>query len=517
MKPAKLSCVLLVVMALVTVGAAACGGVGRAPKEKVITIAQYADAVSLDPQDTNDNASYSIEKCMLEGLVGFNEKMEQIPQLAERWDASPDARVYTFYLRKGVKFHDGTPLNAAAVKANFDRIRNPDNKLKRYTLFKIISQIDVIDEHTVRFTLAEPFGAMIATFAHPAGGINSPTAVEKYGKEYGKNPVGTGPYKFVEWMPNDHITLVKNPDYWDKANGPKVDKIIVKPVPEAGTRIAMLQKGDAQFVNTVPYAQAEIVKGDKNLNLVANEAIYTFWVAMNVQKKPFDNVKVRQALNYAVDKEAIIKAVLRGYGKPADSPLAPQVWGYSQVKAYPYDVAKAKALLAEAGYANGFKATLRCAETTEAKEVAVALQGQLKQVGVDVQVVSLDAATLSAERFKPLAENKCEMEYGGWSPSTGDADWGIRPLLTKENWPPTNFTISFYTNPKVEELVKAALQTSDPAKRKAAYAEVQQIVIEDAPWIFLWVNYVLGGSRSDVGGICIQPDGIGFYRSVHYK
>jgi glutathione transport system substrate-binding protein len=250
MKRLKLLGVLLLGSLLVAVGLSSPGLAAQA--EKVITIAQYADAVSLDPQHTNDNASYSIEKPMIEGLIGFNEKMEQIPQLAERWDASPDARVYTFYLRKGVKFHDGTPLNAAAVKANFDRVRNPDNKLRRYTLYKVISQIDVIDDSTVRFTLSEPFGAMIATFAHPAGGINSPAAVQKYGADYGKNPVGTGPYKFAEWVPNDHITMVKNPDYWDKNNEAKVDKIIIKPVPEEGTRIAMLQKGDAQFINFVP-------------------------------------------------------------------------------------------------------------------------------------------------------------------------------------------------------------------------------------------------------------------------
>jgi glutathione transport system substrate-binding protein len=515
MKPLKLLGFLLLGSSLLAVGIPS--RILAAQAEKVITIAQYADAVSLDPQDTNDNASFSIEKPIIEGLIGFNEKMEQIPQLAEKWDASRDARVYTFHLRKGVKFHDGTPFNAAAVKANFDRVRNPDNKLRRYTLYKIISQIDVVDEYTVRFTLSEPFGAMIATFAHPAGGISSPTAVQKYGKDYGKNPVGTGPYKFVEWVPNDHITMVKNADYWDKNNEAKVDKIIVKPVPEDGTRMAMLQKGDAQFINPVPYIQADIVKGDKNLSLAASESIYTWWVAMNVQKKPFNDLRVRQAMNYAIDKEAIIKAVLRGHGKPADSPLAPRVWGYTPVKTYPYDPAKAKALLAEAGYANGFKTVLRGVAQTDPKEVMVAIQGQLKQVGVDAEILTLPAATLTAERFLPLAENKGEMDYAGWSPSTGDADWGIRPLLTKDNWPPSNFTIGFYTNPKVEELVKAALQTSDSAKRKAAYAEAQQTIMTDCPWIFLWVNYLLGGTRANVGGISIQPDGIGFYRSVYYK
>ena len=479
MRHLKLVGLLSLGLLLALLGLSSPGLAGQA--ERVITVAQYADAVSLDPQDTNDNASYSIEKPMLEGLIGFNEKMEQIPQLAERWDASPDARVYTFYLRKGVKFHDGTPFNAAAVKANFDRIRNPENKLRRYTLYRIISQIDVIDDSTVRFTLAEPFGAMIATFAHPAGGINSPAAVEKYGKDYGKNPVGTGPYKFLEWVPNDHLTLVKNPDYWDKNTEAKVDKIIVKPVPEDGTRIAMLQKGDAQFINPVPYSMAELVKNDKNLSLAESESVYTFWVAMNVQKKPFNDLRVRQAMNYAINKEAIIKAVLRGHGKPAESPLAPQVWGYTPVKTYPYDPAKAKALLAEAGYANGFKTLLRGVAQTDPREVMVAIQGQLKQVGVDAEILSLPAAALSAERFKPLEENKNELEYAGWSPSTGDADWGIRPLLTKDNWPPSNYTIGFYTNPKLEELVKAALQTSDSAKRKAAYTEAQRVIMDDCP------------------------------------
>jgi glutathione transport system substrate-binding protein len=261
MRALKVSGLWVLGWALVAVGLSAPALAG----ERVITIAQYADLISLDPQHTNDNASYSIQKPMLEGLIGFNEKMEQIPQLAERWDASPDARVYTLYLRKGVKFHDGTPFNAAAVKANFDRVRNPANKLLRYTLYKIISQIDVLDDSTVRFTLSEPFGAMLATFAHPAGAISSPTAVQKYGKDYGTNPVGTGPYQFAEWVPNAHITLVKNPDYWDKANDAKVDKLIIKPVPEDGTRIAMLQKGEAQFIYPVPYVMAEVVQQDKSL------------------------------------------------------------------------------------------------------------------------------------------------------------------------------------------------------------------------------------------------------------
>ncbi len=487
-------------------------------KPRQIVVAQYADVISLDPQDTNDNASYGPEKLMFEGLVGFNEKMEMVPMLAERWEASPDATTFTFYLRKGVKFHDGTPFNAEAVKYNFDRITNPDNKLKRYGLYRIIAKTEVVDEYTVKFTMSEPFGAMLATFAHPAGGIVSPAAAKQgeQVKEFGKKPVGTGPYRFVEWIPGDHLLVEKFDGYWNPEAGAKVDQILIKPVPEAGTRINMLQAGDAHFINTLPYAQVKLVKGNPDISITENEAIYTFWVAMNTQKEPFTDKRVRQALNYAVDKQAIIDAVLQGYGKPVDSPLAPRVWGYTPVMTYPYDLDKAKAMLAEAGVSN-VKTTLWCAESTEAREVAVAIQGQLKEVGFDLEVVPMEAATLNAERFKPFEENKSMMNYAGWSPSTGDADWGLRPLLATEAWPPTLFNLAFYSNPAFDEQIKAGLATADPEKRKAAYAIAQKIVMEDAPWIFLWYNILLGGISNKVGGMTIQPDGIAYLRTVYFK
>ena len=323
--------------------------------ERVITVAQYADADRLDPQDTNDNASYSVEKPILEGLIGFNEKMQQIPQLAERWDASPDARVYTFYLRKGVKFHDGTPFNAAAVKANFDRVRNPDNKLRRYTLYKIISQIDVIDDSTVRFTLSEPFGAMIATFAHPAGGINSPSRRAEVRQGLREEPRGHGPVQVPGVGAQRPHHAGQEPGLLgqeQRGQGGQDHR-------QAGARGRDAHRhapeGRCPVHQPVPYSMAEVVQKDKNLSLAESESVYTFWVAMNTQKKPFSDVRVRQAMNYAINKEAIIKAVLRGHGKPADSPLAPQVWGYTPVKTYPYDPAKAKALLAEAGYPNGLQ------------------------------------------------------------------------------------------------------------------------------------------------------------------
>lgn len=487
-------------------------------KPTEIIIAQYADVVSLDPHDTNDNASYGPEKLMFEGLVGLNEKMEMEPMLAERWEASDDATTFTFYLRKGIKFHDGAPFNAEAVKYNFDRVTNPDNKLKRYGLYRIIAKTEVIDEYTVKFTTAEPFGPMLATFAHPAGGIVSPLAAKEGAQvlEFGKAPVGTGPYKFVEWVPGDHLTVEKFADYWNPEMAGKVDRFIIKPVPEAGTRISMLQAGDAHFINQVPYPQVDLVKGSADASIVENESIYTYWVALNTQKEPFTDKRVRQALNYAVDKQAIIDSVLAGYGQVIDSPLAPRVWGYKSVKTYEYDPEKAKALLAEAGV-SGFKTTLWAAESTDAKQVAVAIQGQLAEVGVEVEVVTMESATLSSERFKPFEENKSMMNYAGWSPSTGDADWGLRPLLAKESWPPTLFNLAFWDNPEFNAQIQAGLATANPDIRQAAYAKAQEIVMEEAPWIFLWRTTVLGGISNKVGDMWIQPDGIGYFRKGYFK
>ena len=502
-------------------GAPAAGPAAAAPaagEPTEIVVAQYADAVNLDPQDTNDNASYGPEKLMYEGLVGYNASMEMEAQLAESWEASEDATRFTFFLRQGVTFHDGTPFNAEAVKYNFERVINPDNALKRYGLYSIISAVEVVDEFTVKFTTTKPFGAMLATFAHHAGGIISPTAAAQYEDvhEFGKNPVGTGPFKFVEWVPGDHITVEKFDGYWDAEKAAQVDRITIKPVPEAGTRIAMLQAGDAHFINQVPPSQVELVAGGTDVALAQNESIYTYWVAMNTQIEPFNNKQVRQALNYAVDKQAIIDVVLRGYGKPADSPLAPRAWGYTPVMTYEYDVEKAKQMLTEAGYPDGFSSTMWISDSSEAKEAAVAIQGQLAEVGVQVEVMPMEAATLSAERFKPQAENQSQMNYAGWSPSTGDADWGLRPLLATESIPPTSFNLAFFSNPDVDAAIAQGLASADPEVRQAAYTTAQEIIMDEAPWIFLWVPTTLGGIRKEIDGMVIQPDGIAYMRTVHF-
>ncbi|SEC14003.1 glutathione ABC transporter substrate-binding protein [Paenibacillus sp. GP183] len=473
-----------------------------------LTIAVADNFISMDPHDTNDTLSGSAQATMFEGLLGFDKDMKMIPVLAESYEASADAKVFTFKLRKGVKFHDGTPFNADAAKANFDRVSNPDNKLKRYSLFALIVKTEAVDEYTFRVTLKEPFGAMLNNFAHPAARIISPKALATYGKDVSKHPIGTGPFKFVEWDPSDHLMVEKNPDYWQKGL-PKVDGIKFKPVPENGSRVAMLQTGEVDFIYPFPSDQAQAISGKDGIVVENKPSIIARYVAMNTTKKPFNDVRVRQAINYAINKEAFLKVVFRGYGSVLDSIIPPGLQFYSKQTPYAYNLEKAKQLLKEAGYENGFETQIWGANNSTAMKAMEFLQQQLAQVGIKVKVVPMESGTLSSKiwNVKDPKDAEIELYYGGWSSSTGDADWGIRPLLAGESVPPKSYNTAYYTNEKADQLISAGLNTADPEKRKATYAEVQKMIWQDAPWAGLIVEDTLAGRKNYLDGVYLIPDG----------
>lgn len=493
---------------------AACGGgqssaqpSGQPKAGGSIVVAQATNPTTLDPHDTNDNLSFSIEKTMYETLIGFDDKLNHVPGLATKWTTNSDATQFTFELRSGVKFHDGTPFNAEAVMASFDRVRDKANGLRRWSLFNNIAQVIPSGENRVTFKLTEPFGAFFGNMAHPASAIISPTALKQYGKEVRSHPSGTGPFRFAEWKLGERVAVERNLDYWQKTLS-YVDRMTFRPVPEAGARVAMLLTNEAQFVYPLPPIEVDRVRNDKGATVWEAPSILVSYVAMNNLKKPFDSKLVRQAMNYAIDKNAIIQVVLRGRGKAMDSPLAQDTWGHKTVKTYPYDVKQAKDLLAQAGYPNGFKTKLWSGNATETKDLAVTIQQQLKQVGVDVEVEAFEGPTLTNLLYKPAEENQMQMAISGWSPSTGDGDWALRPLLAKSSWPPTLFNIAFYDNAKVNEDIRTGLATADDAKRKQAYADAQQVVMDDAPWIFLYVAQNFAGIRRNAGGMIVQPDNI---------
>ncbi|MEI4769087.1 glutathione ABC transporter substrate-binding protein [Psychrobacillus sp. FJAT-51614] len=515
----RLLSLLALMMVLVLAGCSNNSGVKDDGEEKVaekaakegkdIVIAVADNFTGMDPHDTNDTLSGSAQKTMLEGLVGFDKDMKVIPILAEEYLSNEEATEFTFKLRQNVKFHDGTPFNAEAVKVNFDRLADPNSGLKRHSLYSLIEKTEVIGEYEVKFTLSEPFGAMINTFAHPAGLIHSPKALEEFGAEVARNPVGTGPFKFVEWKPSEGLEVIKNEDYW-KEGLPKVDSITFRPVSENGSRIAMLQTGEADFIFPVPTEQADSINGKNGIEIESKPSIIVRYMSMNTLKAPYDDLKVREALNYAINKEAFIKVVMNGHGNILDSIIAPDVQYYEKQDPYNFDIEKAKSLLKEAGLENGFKAKLWGGNSSSAIKAMEFIQQQLAQVNVEVEVVPMEAGTISDKIWSVQNADDAEIElyYGGWSPSTGDADWGIRPLLGgTEAYPPNSYNVSYYNNSDVNSQIQSALKTADSDKRAQAYKEAQEKTWKDAPWVFLSTDNTMAGKKNYLKGIYLLPDG----------
>lgn len=280
-----------------------------AAKDAVIAVA--STFTTMDPYDANDTLSQSVAKAFYQGLFGFDKDMKLQNVLAESYQASSDGLTYTIKLRSGVKFQDGTDFNAEAVKANIDRASNPDNHLKRYNLFKYVASTEAVDPTTVKITLKQPFSAFINNLAHPAAVMISPTALKKYGKDIGFHPVGTGPYEFVTWNQTDFVKVKKWDGYWKKGY-PKLDSITFRPVVDNNTRAAMLQTGEATFAFPVPFEQAKLLQGNSKLDVVTTPSIMQRYISLNVTQKPFDNPKVREALEYAINREALVKVAFAG-------------------------------------------------------------------------------------------------------------------------------------------------------------------------------------------------------------
>lgn len=501
---------LLVSIMILTAG---CGSTAStntttATAKQDIVVANNGEFTTMDPADTNDNLSFSVQKTIMEGLFGFDKNMKVIPLLAQSYTGNSDATQYTIKLKKGIKFQDGTAFNAEAVKANLDRLADQTQNLKRNSLFKMVDKTEAVDSYTVKITLKYSFGAFINTLAHPAALIVSPDALKKYGKDIKNHPVGTGPYKFKEWTPGSKTVVIKNANYW---NGkPSYNSITFKPVKEDGSRIAMLKTGEADFIYPVPAQQLSSLSKDKKVKVNKTPSIYVYYVSLNVNKKPFDNVKVRQALNYAVDKEQYCKTVQYGNSKPIKSVLASTVQFYSAQTEYKANLTKAKELLKEAGYPNGFSTTLWCANSSSSINSCEFIQQQLAQIGVTVKVVPTETATLTAKLWSAPKGSKGEVEmyFGGWSPSTGDADWGIRPLLASESFPPVSYNTAYYSSAECDQYVQDGLLTADVSKRKQAYAKAQKVIWNDAPWIFLDSVNNTCAYDSSASNLGISPDGI---------
>ena len=476
-----------------------------AAKDAVIAVG--SNFTTLDPYDANDTLSQTVAKSFYQGLFGFDKEMKLTNVLAESFDASKDGLTYTIKLRSGIKFQDGSDFNAEAVKVNLDRASNPDSHLKRYNLFKSIAATEVLDPTTVKITLKEPFSAFINTLASPAAAMISPTALKKYGKEIGFHPVGTGPYVLETWNQTDFIKVKKFAGYWHKGY-PKLDTLTWRPVVDNNTRAAMLQTGEANFAFPIPYEQAKLLEKNNKLDLVTSPSIMQRYISFNVTQKPFDNPKVREAVNLAINRQALVKVAFAGYATPATGIVPPAIQYSQSYPAPEYNPAKARELLKEAGYPNGFTTTLWSSHNhSTAQKVLQFTQQQLAQIGIKVTVTAMDAGQRAAEvEDKGQKESGVRMFYTGWSASTGEANWALTPLFATQSWPPTIFNTAFYSNSQVDKDLADALNTTDGEKKAALYKDAQDKIWKDQPWAPLVVEKLVSANTKNLTGFYVMPD-----------
>ncbi len=474
--------------------------------DKEITIAIDQNFVTLDPHNAGDTVSIFGTRAMYEGLVGFDKEMNVVPVLAEDYTVSEDALTYTFKLRKDVVFHDGEPFNAEAVKVNFDRIMNENNDLRAKRNFQYVESLEIVNEYEVKFTLNQPFSAMLNKFAMVP--FISPKAINNKSKDVGLNPVGTGPFKFNEWNQGDSLVVEKFDDYWNP-DTTNVEKVTFKPVPENGARAAMLKTGEADFVYPVPQQKVKDLENENGVVIEKTPSTIARYVSINTFKEPFNNEKVRKAMNYAVNKDAYIKVVKNGYGEILDSTMSSETQYYSQQEPYAFNLDKAKQLMKEAGYEDGFEAEIWGNTSSETIKGMEFVKQQLAQIGIDVTIKSMEEGTLSDEIYTPKTpeESKVQMWYVSWSPSSGDADGATRSLFSSDYFPPNGANTAYYNNNQVNNWINAANETSDTTEQEKIYADIQSTVYDDAPWIFLASDTILSGYNEKLEGVYVLPDG----------
>ena len=469
-----------------------------------MTIAVNAEIISLDPHDVSDTLSDSAASTMYESLYDYKLDMTLEPVLATDYDVSEDGLEYTFYIREGVTFHDGTPLNAEAVKYNFDRITNKEKNLKRRRNFLHVVSTEVKDEYTLLVKLDAPFAPMLNRVASLS--IISPTALEDHGDQgIITNPVGTGPYVFEEWTPGDKMVVRTNENYWRK--GPQIDTLTFKPVTENGARIAMLKTGEADFIYPMPTEQVKAIQGNKDIEVIEGPSTIARFTFLNMSKEIFSDARVRQAINYAIDKDAYAKVVKSGYAEPLTSHVPSTIDYQVPQTEYKYDLEKAKKLMVEAGYPDGFKTHVWAPNDTENMKGMQFISQQLAKIGIEVEVIPMEEGTLSDSIYKAQTpeESKVNMWYVSWS--AFDIDGATARLFHSENIPPTAPNVSYYMNPEADKLIEAGAVEVNPEKRAEIYADLQEVIWNDAPWIFLGSDILLSAKRTTTEGIFVDPSG----------
>lgn len=481
--------------------------------DNVLVVGQVAEPKSLDPQAVTALNDFRILVNLYDGLVRFKEgTLDVEPALAESWDISDDGTFYTFKLRNDVTFHDGTAFNAQAVKFNFDRLldeNHPQHDTGPFPLaffFQAIVETQVVDDYTVQFKLDQPYAPLLSNLAYPTGLLVSPTAVKKYHQDYGRHPVGTGPFKFDRWESNRLVAVEKNPDYWDGT--PQLEAVVFRPITDANTRVTEMLSGGIDLMVETPADNVAMFK--KNQTFAVHEQVgpHLWFLILNTKEDPFKDPRARQAVNYAIDKKALVDNILQGTATVATGPIpAAFSWAYNeQLQPYPYDPDKAKKLLADAGF-TGTEITFYVTEggsgMLDPIAMATAIQADLAHVGLKVNIETYEWNTYLS-KVNPGLAGKAHMAQMAWM--TNDPDTLPFLALRTAAWPDKGgFNSGYYSNKKVDDLLAQARATTALAERARLYKKMQTIVYEDAPWAFIanWKQNAV--TTQQVKGFKLQP------------
>jgi peptide/nickel transport system substrate-binding protein len=461
------------------------------------------DADTLNPQEQTTNLFQNMCDLIFDNLFILAPDGKLEPHLVTQYEVSKDGLTYTIHLRKGVKFSDGTPLNAKALKLTFDRALDPKMRVPwRAAYISMINKVTAVDEYVLQLGLKYPYAPFAKSLTLNVTNPISPAAIEKYGEDVRKNPVGAGPYMLKEWAKGDRIVLVRNDNYW----GPKptVKKINFMIIPETATREAMLRAGQIDICYKPLPSNVAALKANPKITVDMPLCKMTIFIGMNCQKGVTKDKLVRQAFNYAVDKKAIVEKVLFNTAQPMDAPLSPVLFGYSPMaKKYDYNPEKAKELLRKANFP--FDQVVHMRTPTGRylfdKQVAETIQAYLQAIGVKLELRTYDWPTYIAGLAKPLDKTELELFLLGYGPSNLDADSAFYGMFHYSGHPPKGLASTFYRNAEFEKIVEMSRPEQDPKKRLVQLKKAAEILWDDCPWIWLHVEKFVLAYRSDLKGL----------------
>jgi peptide/nickel transport system substrate-binding protein len=474
-----------------------------ATASNTLTIGWAPETVTLDPGANSNNPDIWVQVNIYDQLVRVAPDGNTIvPDLATAWDISKDGKTYTFHLRKGVKFTDGTPLTSADVKA--DLLRTAQPKRGWSFLYTAIKSIDTPDANTVTIHLTHPWGPFLSDMSLFAGGIFPAAYLKKVGDAgLAQHPVGTGPYMLDKWVKGQYLRLKKNPNYWDAAKYP-MQYVEYDYIPNDNTKLLKLEGGELDVDYNLPFNLVASLKNNSAVQVEMNPSTRTQYLAFQTQMKPFDEVNVRQAISHAIDRAAIVKAVTYGLTKPANSFIPAGALDYDPNIPVPtYDLKLARQYLAKSSVPHGFNMTFEVGSgVAVANEIAQIVQQELKPLGINVTIKQEDSTTLFADQNA----GKYHFIYSGWTNDIPDPDELVSYAMDYVHGG-SNAYNTYYNNPEAIKLSQQAEQSTDPAKRKSLYYQIQQIWAKDAPFLALFYQPYINGVSSKVHGFSENPLG----------